>query len=164
MDAFEAFFDREYARVHRSLVTALGDVAAADDAAQEAFVKAWLRWGHVQQADRPASWVYVVAVRRALRLRGRLREDLVEVVPMNGIDDGFAEIVVGSVDAARMLRRLTERQRLVVVLRFYADLRLQEIADAIGTSVGTVKSTLHDALRRLQVEVPRETEVFDGFR
>ena len=159
MDTFEAFFDREYARVHRSLVAALGDVAAADDAAQEAFVKAWLRWGRVQQMDRAAAWVYVVAVRRALRRRGLSREDAVEVVPLEAVDQGFADAVVGSIDGARLLRQLSPRQRLVVVLRFYSDLRLQEIADATGTSVGTVKSTLHDALKRLHVEIGQESEV-----
>jgi len=160
IDSFDALFDQEYARVHRYMVTALGDVAAADDAAQEAFLKAWLRWGRVRQMDRAAAWVYVVAVRRALRRRGRAREDAVELVPVHDLDGDVADIVVKAIDGARLLRRLTERQRLVVVLRFYADLQLQEIADATGTSVGTVKSTLHDALARLQVQLGRESEVY----
>ena len=48
------------------------------------------------------------------------------------------------------LRALPERQRAVVVLRHYHDLSLEEIADALGMSLGTVKSSLHRALARMR--------------
>src|SRR4051812_33641475 len=134
VDAFERFFEREYPGVHRSLVAALGDVAAADDAAQEAFLRAWLRWGRLQQMDRASAWVYVVAVRHALRRRGRSREDAMAEVAHGDTEDGMADDVAAVVDTTRLLLRLTERQRLVIVLRYYADLQLDEIADAIGRS------------------------------
>ncbi len=164
VDAFEQFFEREYWRVHRSLVAALGDVGAADEAAQEAFVKAWLRWSRVGRMERAAAWVYVVAVRRALRRRTSAREEVAD--DANGVDrvddrpaGDMADNVVARLDAQRLLMRLTERQRLVLVLRYYADLQLDEIAEAVGISVGTVKSTVHDALARLRVDVDREAEV-----
>ena len=60
------------------------------------------------------------------------------------------------------IEALTPRQRLMVVLRFHCDLRLEEIAEATGTSVGTVKSTLHTALARLRVDALENEEVGDA--
>jgi len=160
VEAFEAFFEREYARVCRSLFVVLGDMPAAEEAAQEAFVKAWLRWPRVAAMERPASWVYVVASRQAFRARRRTLPD------ENGTTGAVSDVADAVVDRLAQQRRLvdvlTPRQRLVIVLRFHCDLRLDEIAEAAGTSLGTVKSTLHAALTRLRVDAMSEEQVRDG--
>src|SRR3954471_17396254 len=114
MEAFEAFFEREYAKVCRSLFVALGDMGAAEEAAQEAFVKAWLRWPRVAAMERPASWVYVVAVRHALRIRRRAQ---ISPSAPSEHDDDVWDAVVDRLEQHRLLvQTLTPRQRLVIVL------------------------------------------------
>src|SRR4051794_8931024 len=119
MEAFEAFFEREYAKVCRSLFVALGDMGAAEEAAQEAFVKAWLRWPRVAAMDRPATWVYVVAARHEFRARRRVAPRATATVER---DDDVADGVVERLTQQRMLLdTLTPRQRLMILLRFHCD-------------------------------------------
>lgn len=75
-------------------------------------------------------------------------------------DPDLATEVSNRVVANEALTELAPRQRLAVVLRYHADLSLPEIAEAMGCSLGTVKSTLHAALGRLRVQVIA-TEVVD---
>jgi RNA polymerase sigma-70 factor (ECF subfamily) len=158
---FESFYEREYPGVRRALAVALGEVGAAEDAAQEAFVKAWLRWGRVGGMVDPAGWVYVVAVRYARR-RARVRDKRGREAMASRDPRDVATGVVERVSGAEALASLTERQRLAVVLRYYSDLPLNAIAEAMGCTVGTVKSTLHAALSRLRVDLTDAEEVTFG--
>ena len=59
---FETFFDDHYGQVLRSLAFAIGDRDRAEDLTQEAFARAYQRWGRVSEMERPVTWVYVVAL------------------------------------------------------------------------------------------------------
>ena len=144
--AFAAFFDENYESVCRGLTVALGDARRAEDATQEAFTRAYVRWRRVSQMERPAGWVYVTAVRYATRRRRARRVELETAV----VDD-VADLVVRRAVLEAALGLLTERQRLAVVLRYGLDLPLTQVAAAMGCALGTTKSTLHTAVARLQV-------------
>jgi RNA polymerase sigma-70 factor, ECF subfamily len=151
-EGFEFFFRSSYAPVVRNLAVALGDLHAAEDVAQRAFAKALDRWPRVRQMDRPEGWVYVVAVnahrrsvRTAARRTGDLRRTETSVDP--------AELLVDQLALAGALREIPARQRLAVVLRYLCQLSTAEVADAMHCAPGTVKSTLHEALSRLRIEL-----------
>jgi RNA polymerase sigma factor (sigma-70 family) len=150
VNSFDEFFAAHYPRVLRSVALATGDRGGAEDAVQEAFSRALVRWRHVRALDRPATWVFVVAARE---YRRRHRRDTTagragtEVVP----DPAGGIVTSAWIEAA--LDCLAPRQRLAVVLRFEADLTIGDVAAAMGCSTGTVKSTLHSALGRLRVEM-----------
>lgn len=146
--SFESFFDEYYEQVRRALGVAFADWALAEDAAQEAFAQAYVQWRAVSVMERPAGWVYVVALRGGRRQRSRR---FAHVEPAEESDP--AEKVVEREALEELLSRLPDRQRLAVVLRFLADLPLLDVAAAMGCAVGTVKSTLHAALTRLRVEL-----------
>ena len=153
MNDFDEFFCEHYPRVVGSLRLAGGDLGEAEDAAQDAFAKAMTRWKTVSVMGRPATWVYVVAVRE-LRRRSRGRD--VTTYPAG--DDGsaipdHAGAVVDTEVVERALRALPPRQRLAVVLRFHADLTVPEVSRAMRCSEGTVKSTLHTALAHLRIDL-----------
>jgi RNA polymerase sigma-70 factor (ECF subfamily) len=151
VDDFDEFFTEHYPRVVGSLELAGGTAGDAEDAAQEAFVKAMLRWRSVSTMDRPATWVYVVAV-RALRRR-LVRDRSVPETPREREVSDETEDVVSAAVISNALETLPARQRLAVVLRFHGDLTVPEIARAMRCSQGTVKSTLHAALGRLRVDL-----------
>ena len=148
-ESFEAFFAEQYESVVRGLSVAFRDPLLAEEAAQEAFTRAYLRWGHVKEMERPAGWVYVVATRVAIRKRRPGRDE----TPARFGAQSMEEEVVDRLTMQRAIAELPERQRLALVLRHFADLPLHEIATAMGCALGTVKSTLHAAHSRLQVEL-----------
>jgi RNA polymerase sigma-70 factor (ECF subfamily) len=148
---FEAFYRSAHPRVVRSLALAIGSVDAASDAAQEAFERAYRRWRDVQRADRPETWVYVVAMRHHLRSHRRRGVAAEIVLPPTALPDVDRAVAVD-----RALAALTARQREMVVLRFHADLPVKDIAQAMGCAEGTVKATLHQALRLLRIEFDDE--------
>ena len=153
--SFEAFFAQAYASVFRGLAVAFRDPVLAEEAAQEAFTRAYTRWGRVGSMERPAGWAYVVAVRVARRRRRDLLGDVAS--PADARD--VADEVVDRVTMQAAIEELPVRQRLALVLRHYADLPLDDIAHAMDCAVGTVKSTLRAAHTRLQVELEDDDEI-----
>ncbi len=156
--SFTAFYDGNYPSVCRALALAFRDSEVAEEAAQEAFTRAYVYWRRVGRMDRPAGWVYVVAVRQAARARRRA-----DAASFQG--ETFATDIADGVVEREALRlaiaRLPERQRLAIVLRYLADLPLVDVAAAMGCAVGTVKSTLHAALVRLEADLGEEIETIE---
>jgi RNA polymerase sigma-70 factor (ECF subfamily) len=147
--SFEAFFAEQYESVFRGLAVAFRDPLLAEEAAQEAFTRAYTRWERVRSMERPAGWTYVVAVRVARRRR----RDLLGDQAGRAATRDLADEVVDRVTVEAAIEELPPRQRVALVLRHYADLPIDEIAHAMGCAVGTVKSTLHAAHSRLHVDL-----------
>lgn len=147
---FARFWAQERDRVFWSVALALGDpsLRLASEAVDEAMTRALERWPKVGRYDRPAGWVFRVAIngatsrRRKLALRPtRTREALDRPIT----DD------LPDVDLARQLASLKPVQRSVVLLRFYLQMTPTEIAEVLELPVGTVKSHLHRGLAQLRV-------------
>lgn len=130
----------------RALAVAAGGHAEAEEWAQDAFAAAYRRWKTVAVADRPAAWVYVVALRSGRR---RLRRDEQRPAPSQVLAGDFAERVATTVDVRTALDSLTTRQKTVIVMTYFGGLATAEIASGLGIAQGTVKATLHQARGRL---------------
>jgi RNA polymerase sigma-70 factor (ECF subfamily) len=143
-------------RVHPRLVGALslylGDADLARELAQDALVRLVERGPEVVAMERPDAWVLRVAfnlARSRLRRLGAERRAHARSGPAPA--EAAPVDVAGAVAVRRALADLPSRQRQAVVLRFYGDLPLAEVATAMGCRPGTVKAHLHqavDALRR----------------
>lgn len=149
---FEVFFKQEYEPMVRALTLALGDRSSAEESAQEGFAKAFGRWKRVGSMERPAAWVYVVAMRHQ---RGHPRREPVAstVAVVENPDNVDDRLTVSA-----LLGHLTPRQRQAIVLRYHADLSLAEVAAVLGCRVGTAKATLHQALGRLRISSTVEVQ------
>jgi RNA polymerase sigma factor (sigma-70 family) len=144
--SWEALYEREYPRLLRALLAIGGDEGAAEDAVQEAFVRAY-RQG-LASLERPGAWLLVVATRVLFRDRRRRLSDVaVETLPASRDEIDFA---IERADLLVALRQLPERQRAVVVARYYYDLSYEEIAKAFSIRTGTVGATLSQALAKLR--------------
>jgi RNA polymerase sigma-70 factor (ECF subfamily) len=154
---FDDFTRATYADVLRTVTLALGDVELAEDATQEAYAKAGVRWDHVALMDRPAGWVCVVAItvgRRAVRKQGRRVPTADQVSSVRDHAEGVAD----RLRFAEQLRLLPPRQRVAVVLRYLGDLSITDTARALGVSEGTVKASTHAALATLRRSLTQEVE------
>jgi RNA polymerase sigma-70 factor (ECF subfamily) len=141
-------YDREYPRLVRALTAMGGDEDAAEDAAQEAFVRAHKQG--LPSIERPAAWLLTVGSRELFRHRRRLARERDRWASLSEPSGGAYDAAADRVDLLAALRELTERQRAIVVARFYYGLSYEEIARAFDIKSGTVGATLTQALDRLR--------------
>jgi len=147
-----------------AVALASGSYPAAEDAVQEALVRAWMRSERGEHLESLPAWVAAVALnqtrsgwRRAMAER-RARRRIVQRAPT-------AEPSTDHVDVARALEALPRRQREVAVLRYLLEMSTSEVAVALGIGEGTVKSSLArarahltDALAVHDTEVANDVE------
>ena len=155
VEALEAIYRVDFERFVRTAAAIAGDEASGRDAVQEGFVQAVQKRATFRDEAPLEAWVWRIVINEALALRRRLR-------PEHSWDPRAATSVnhIPEQDATvrAWVAALPERQRLVVFLRYFADLDYRSIAAALGVEVGTVSATLaaaHAALRQSFEEVRR---------
>src|SRR5580700_3531447 len=157
-ERLEDWLEEGYAVSYRTACLILGNHADAEEAVQEAFLRAWRFRDALTSVPSIKPWLYRVVVnscysklRQEIPHRDRRADDgpLEHLASRATSPDALAEQgqVADTVLAA--LQRLPLSLRVPVVLRYYADLSERDIAQAIGRRQGTVKSRLHEARRRL---------------
>lgn len=139
--------------LYRTAVLLTGDHALAEDLVQTALARTYARWGRLREPAAARGYARRALVTQTTswyRRRSNRDERPTEVLPerAGGADPGA--LVSDRLDVTAALRQLAPRQRAVVVLRFYDDLSVQETADALGVTTGTVKSQTSVALDRLR--------------
>jgi RNA polymerase sigma-70 factor (sigma-E family) len=147
-------------RAYRLAGLLLADAHEAEDAVQDALVVAWQAFETLRDADRFGAWfdrILVNGCRDRLRRRNVVRFIPIDGGPEPAGGDPFTAFIerdalLGGLGA------LTPDERIVVVLRFWADLPLEGIAERLGWPIGTVKSRLHRALGRLRADLSQDRE------
>jgi RNA polymerase sigma-70 factor (ECF subfamily) len=158
--AIETLVHAHESRLYRLALSILDDPAEAEEATQDAFLKALRRLSSYRGEASFATWLYAIALnvcRGRLRQR-RARERLEQVWRALRLAENPAEphaeqiAIAWETDRAvwQALQRLNDRQREVIILRYYHDLKLDDIAQVAGVSERTVRTRLqqaHDQLR-----------------
>jgi RNA polymerase sigma-70 factor (ECF subfamily) len=151
---FDALYSARYGDVVAMVHALTGDLAEAQDLAQEAFCRAWERWKSVAAYEDPLAWIRRVAAnlatsrwRRLGVSRRHLRRERTTDVPALSPDH---------VALVAALRTLPTDQRRALVLHHIADLPLAEVAHEMSVAVGTVKSWLHRGRAALAAQLAEE--------
>jgi RNA polymerase sigma-70 factor (ECF subfamily) len=157
---FVAVLGSELDRAYRVAARILGNSADAEDAIQEALERAWASWHTLRTPAAAQGWFWRILVNGC---RSRLRKrrlqpvrDIGEAIDVRSADpflESFERDVV-----ARAMRVLNDDQRVTVVLRYWGDLTVPEIADRMKVPEGTVKSRLHSALAALRRDLESNGE------
>ncbi|KGM00997.1 SigE family RNA polymerase sigma factor [Cellulomonas cellasea] len=155
---FAAFMAEAAPALARTAWLLCGDVHQADELVQQALVRTYLAWPRARQRDPLAYARRTLANLRIETWRRRRREVLVDPadVPEHG-DASAADRHAERDQLVRALATLSSRQRRVVVLRHFEGLSEREVADDLGITVGTVKSTASRSLARLRAVLSEET-------
>lgn len=146
---FARLVSQELAAAYRTAAVLLRDAGEAEDATQDALMRAWQQWDRLRDDERAGAWFGRILVNVC---RDRLRRRRTAVI-------GWLPDPSSPDPAARTAERealwqafagLSVDQQIVVALRYYLDLPLEAIAERTGVPPGTVKSRLHHALQALR--------------
>jgi len=156
--AFERLYRGHVGRVY-SLAVRMAGAHEADDLVQEIFIRAWSKLGTFRGEAQFGTWLHRLAVNHILRRRATWTRREEGRVPWEGV---FARLVAPRrrspadvVDLERALERLPSRARHVFVLYDVEGWSHDEVADALGITVGTSKSQLHRARMLMRKELSR---------
>jgi RNA polymerase sigma-70 factor (sigma-E family) len=164
VDHFRDFAEAESPGLLRAAYLFLGDTASAEDALQTTLMRTFQNWKTA--SHNPAAYSRTVLT-NLCRDQGRRRrlspEEVVQrtVLPDAGVSDA-SQLIASREEMAQALASLPVAQREILVLRFFSDLSVPEIATTVGLPEGTVKSTINRSLaklrQRLSTRYPAEDE------
>ncbi|HET7677990.1 MAG TPA: sigma-70 family RNA polymerase sigma factor [Candidatus Limnocylindrales bacterium] len=157
--AFAALVEREGPAAVRLARRILGSAADAEDAAQDAFIRAWRDLPRLRDAGRWPAWFRRLVVRAALDGARRSRRGP-QIVSAEVGDPAAPDSTARLAERDRVLQALASLpvgERAVLVLRYGEDLEVPDVADALSIPLGTAKSRIHRALRRLRAQLGDES-------
>lgn len=150
-DSFTRLAERELDRSYALACLILGDRDDAEDAVHDALESAWLRWASLRDGERFGAWFGRIVTNTC---RDRARRRRVAPITMSVLPEQVAPDQTAGLPERELLRaalrELDVDHRIVLVLRYYEDLTVEEIARRLGVRPGTVKSRLHYGLRTLR--------------
>ena len=160
-DAFEALASAAATRLDTAARLILRDPDRAKDAVQDALVRAWRDLPKLREVDRWEAWLHRLIVRSCIDELRRVKRRPIEISMLVAdlptvADQSNATAQTDEIE--RSFSRLDADQRLIVVLHYYLDMPLPEVASAAGIPIGTAKSRLHRALAGMR----RSMQVPDG--
>ena len=155
---FEGFVASHGERLLRTAYLVTWDLAEAEDLVQECLLRLARRWPKARRMAHPDAYARRILVNLAFdgaRGRGQRRAELkaADGIPLECPDSRSLQPIAAFEDRVELLAALgalPQRQRLILVLRYFADLSEEQTARALGCSLGTVKSTTSRTLARLR--------------
>ena len=165
LSMYAVFFRREFRAVVHTVYLILPDRGHAEELAQEAFIQLFRNWRKVSSYDRPGAWVRRVAIRLANReaKRQRVRPLLERATAGGTVAAPDPPVDEDRVAVVRALATLSPPQRAAIVLFYFEDLPVEEIAEILECSQNTVKSHLYRGRAALRTILGEdEEEVRDG--
>ena len=161
-EAFDSLVLRYQRDVYRLCYRYVNSHEDANDLAQEVFLKAWRAIGRFRGDSSFSTWLYRIAVNACLNFRA-LKRPQTQELPATLADPvpGVASRIERDDEGRRVreaVSRLPEKQRATLILKLYHELTHEEVAEVLGSTVGTVKANLFHALgnlRRLMAEEGR---------
>jgi RNA polymerase sigma-70 factor (ECF subfamily) len=151
-EAYEEVYRYYSDRIYRYCLVRLRDVDLARDVLQETFMVLWQGSSSYSGKSALSTWLFGVAtnkLREAVRKSGRMGELVPELEETAAFDHGIEQSGL-RLDVLKAIKKLPPEQQEVVILAFYADLRLADIADIQDVPLGTVKSRMFQAKKTLQ--------------
>lgn len=155
---FTAFCDAEFPRIAGALSLWCGDHAVAEEVTSEAFARAYRDWHRIRRMDAPGAWVRRVAINlatsrfRRRRARRRAEQRVADAALTVARDPDTAAVVA----VREALQRLSTSHRTVLVLRYYLEMPIAEVAELMGRSETSVTSLTQRAAAALRGQLDRE--------
>ena len=161
-EAFHLLVDRHKDVLYGTALLMTGNRAVAEEAVQEAFLSAWRGIGGFRRGKPLKPWLTRILVNGVLATKRRRSIPTVPIMDSGGnggpsVSDQ-TEVIENRAVLRQALDKLDAEQKRIVILRYFAELTVPEISEAMGVKEGTVKSRLHRALARLREHLEESGE------
>lgn len=157
----ERILTDNYEKYYRLAYSYMRNEDDALDVVQESAYRAIRDCGKVKNKDYLSTWIYRIVVNTALDLlRKKKKETLTEELPEIPVEDQYQETELRTI-----LNQLDHKSKTIIILRYFEDLKLEDIADILGDNLNTVKARLYRSLKKLRLNLEAEhyKDVADKF-
>ena len=143
---------------YRLVYTYVRNIEDALDIIQESIYKAFLFKGSLKNIDYIKTWYYRILVNTSLDfLRKRKRLVVVDDETLSGFDLGKMDMYE-DIDLNTAIKELPEDYRIIIILRYFEDLKIREIAEILNLNLNTVKTRLYKGLEKLRIKINDEDQ------
>ncbi|MBU8877388.1 RNA polymerase sigma factor [Bacillus sp. FJAT-29790] len=161
-DIFTEFVRENKENFYRLAYSYVKNSEDALDIVQDSIHKAIISIDSLQDLKMIKSWFYRIVVNTSLDfLRKQKRVSIVDSETMELISSG-KEDHYENLDLERALEQLPPEYRSIIVLRYFEDMKIEEVADVLGGNVSTIKTRLYKALKLLRIEI--KDEIIEGVK
>ena len=148
----EQILTENYERYYRHAYSYMRNEDDALDVVQESAYRAIRDCRKVRNKDYLSTWIYRIVVNTALdMLRRKKKENITEELPEIPVEDQYQDLELRTV-----LNQLDDKSRTIILLRYFEDLKLEDIADIVGDNLNTVKARLYRSLKKLRLNLEAE--------
>lgn len=148
----EQILTENYERYYRLAYSYMRNEDDALDVVQESAYRAIRDCRKVRNKDYLSTWIYRIVVNTALdMLRRKKKENITEELPEIPVEDQYQDLELRTV-----LNQLDDKSRTIILLRYFEDLKLEDIADIVGDNLNTVKARLYRSLKKLRLNLEAE--------
>lgn len=156
-EAFSLLVQKYQQKVYWHIRRMVIDHDDADDLVQDTFVKVWKYLGNFRNDSQLYTWIYRIASNECITFLNKKKQKnniSIDEMPYD-LSDTLAESSQISGDKVQMklqqaLLTLPEKQRLVFNMKYYEDMKYEEISEVLGTSVGALKASFHIAVKKIE--------------
>ena len=148
----ERILTDNYEKYYRLAYSYMRNEDDALDVVQESAYRAIRDCRKVRNKDYLSTWIYRIVVNTALdMLRRKKKENITEELPEIPVEDQYQDLELRTV-----LNQLDDKSRTIILLRYFEDLKLEDIADIVGDNLNTVKARLYRSLKKLRLNLEAE--------
>ncbi|SHF82815.1 RNA polymerase sigma factor [Pedobacter caeni] len=157
-EAFNLLLHKYQQKIYWHIRRLVIDHDDSDDLVQETFVKVWKNLDKFRSDSKLYTWVYRIATNESITFLNKKKQR--NNTPLDEVSDELAETLVASsyfngdkiqMKLQQALLTLPEKQRLIFNMKYFDDLKYEEISEITGTSVGALKASFHIAVKKVEV-------------
>ena len=152
-DVVRVFSEQLYWQIRRMVVSH----DDANDILQNTFIKAWTNIDYFRGDAKLSTWLYRIALNECLNFLNRQRAQ--ENISIDEADSNFINMIEGNpyfdgdetqVMFQKAIRTLPEKQRIIFNLRYFQEMKYEDISEIVGTTVGALKASYHHAVKKIE--------------
>lgn len=163
VDLFELLFRQHYEQVFRVVRAYTKDQFIAEDAVQQAFIIAFKKLSDLQDKNKFANWVTVIALNESKRIfKKKSEEKVVYLTEIELSSHNNVEALEVKQDIEGLLRKLKKQDLEILILKYFSDLTLQQISEVLGINLSNSKVRLHRARESFRRLFERDNQDIGG--